>query len=513
MGEERLVFGPLEMILLAFGIYLRGIRTSSTKGLTMQLLLADQLGPHFELEEKLLLPIVDSQFAKRNYHRQKAHLIRYAQLARAKDSNVEKVQLESYRDLKDFPALTSMVAGSSRSFDALADSLGLAKLRNPGFCSDRVDWDAYLAKAGKRLRLEDFYRMQRSRLGLLMEAGEPVGGKWNFDEENRLPPPKPGLGLPLPYRPEEDELDAQVRTELDALEKSGKAKFIGIDGPRIFPGDRKQALAALHDFTTNRLDLFGPYEDAMDSRDWTMAHSMLSVPMNLGLLSPIEVVNAAVAAYETGAARLASVEGFVRQIIGWRDYVWQLYWHFDENYENLNELGAAEQIPSGWQDLSAKGIEANCLSSTLKDVSERAWSHHIPRLMVLGNTALQRGFDPKAVNDWFIDAFADGTPWVMPANVIGMSLYADGGKMSTKPYAAGGAYINKMSNYCGSCKFNPSVRVGEDACPFTAGYWNFLAKNSERLRGNHRMSQPMAGLRRLTDLEQLLEQEQKRESL
>jgi deoxyribodipyrimidine photolyase-related protein len=261
------------------------------------------------------------------------------------------------------------------------------------------------------------------------------------------------------------------------------------------------------------LDLFGPYEDAMDSRDRTMAHSMLSVPMNLGLLSPIEVVNAAVAAYETGAARLASVEGFVRQIIGWRDYVWQLYWHFDENYENLNELGAAEQIPSGWQDLSAKGIEANCLSSTLKDVSERAWSHHIPRLMVLGNTALQRGFDPKAVNDWFIDAFADGTPWVMPANVIGMSLYADGGKMSTKPYASGGAYINKMSNYCGSCKFNPSVRVGEDACPFTAGYWNFLAKNSERLRGNHRMSQPMAGLRRLTDLEQLLEQEQKRESL
>jgi deoxyribodipyrimidine photolyase-related protein len=133
--------------------------------------------------------------------------------------------------------------------------------------------------------------------------------------------------------------------------------------------------------------------------------------------------------------------------------------------------------------------------------------------MVLGNTALQRGFDPRAVNDWFIDAFADGTPWVMPANVIGMSLYADGGKMSTKPYASGGAYINKMSNYCGSCKFKPTVRVGENACPFTAGYWNFLANNSERLKSNHRMSQPMAGLKRLTDLEQLLVQEQNRESL
>ena len=479
----------------------------------MQLLLADQLGPHFELEDELLLPIVDSQFSKRKYHRQKAHLIRYAQYARARDSNVTTVRLSSYRELADRKDLTSMVGGSSRSFDALADFLKLEKLTNPGFCSSPNDWADYLAKAGKRLRLEDFYRLQRQRLNLLMEAGQPIGGKWNFDEENRLPPPKPGLGLPAPYQPIEDELDAKVRLELDELEKSGKAQFIGVDRPRIFPGDRKQALAALSDFISNRLDLFGPYEDAMDHRDWTMAHSMLSVPMNLGLLSPMEVVQAAVDAFIEGRARLASVEGFVRQIIGWRDYVWQLYWHFDENYQNLNELGAKAEIPAGWRDLTANGITANWLSSTLKDVSERAWSHHIPRLMVLGNTALQRGFDPKAVNDWFIDAFADGTPWVMPANVIGMSLYADGGKMSTKPYASGGAYINKMSNYCGSCKFKPTVRVGEDACPFTAGYWNFLSKNSDRLKSNHRMSQPMAGLKRLTDLEQLLVQEQNRESL
>ncbi len=151
------------------------------------------------------------------------------------------------------------------------------------------------------MRLEDFYRLQRQRLDILMDHKEPVGGKWNFDEENRLPPPKPGLGLPSPYRPIEDELDNQVRAELDALEQSGKATFIGLDGPRIFPGDRQQALAALDDFITNRLDLFGPYEDAMDNRDWTMAHSMLSVPMNLGLLSPREVVDAAVDAYKSGS--------------------------------------------------------------------------------------------------------------------------------------------------------------------------------------------------------------------
>ena len=217
--------------------------TSSTKGLTLQLLLADQLGPHFEKEEKLLLPIVDNQFFKRSYHRQKAHLIRYAQLARARAANVEVVRLESYRDLKDFQGLTSMVAGSSRSFDALADSLNLTKHDNPGFCSNKADWSAYLSKAGKRLRLEDFYRLQRTRLGILMSASEPEGGKWNFDEENRLPPPKPGLGLPSPYRPVEDELDKQVRSELDQLERSGKATFIGVDGPRIFPGDREQAIA------------------------------------------------------------------------------------------------------------------------------------------------------------------------------------------------------------------------------------------------------------------------------
>ncbi|QKJ25702.1 cryptochrome/photolyase family protein [Aquiluna borgnonia] len=479
----------------------------------MQLLLADQLGPHFELEADLLLPIVDSQFAKRTYHRQKAHLIRYAQLARAKDANVTAVRLESYRELKDHPGLTSVAFPSSRGFLALCDSLGLEKLPNPGFCSSFADWENFVAGAGKRLRLEDFYRKQRLRLGVLMDGPEPSGGQWNFDADNRLPPPKAGIGVPHPFVPVEDELDAQVRAELDELERSGRAKFMGVDGPRKFPATRSQALEALEIFIRDRLDLFGPYEDAMDKNDWAMSHSLLSVPMNLGLLSPLEVVARAEQAYRAGTARLESVEGFVRQIIGWRDYVWQLYWHFGDGYEKKNELEANALLPKAWADLDSKAISAKCLSHAVEDVNQNAWTHHIPRLMVLGNAAMQRGYNPGQVNNWFIDAFADGTPWVMPANVIGMSLYADGGMMSTKPYAAGGAYIKKMSNFCGDCPFDPAKRVGEDACPFTAGYWNFLHHNRERFSKNHRMSQPLAGLKRLSDLDQLVEQESKRESL
>ena len=479
----------------------------------MQLLLADQLGPHFEHEKELLLPIVDSQFGKRSYHRQKAHLIRYATLARAQNENVEAVRIASYRDLEAKHDLSSVAHPSSHNFLKLANQLGLEIKPNPGFASNFEDWDKFVSNGGKRLRLEDFYRQQRIRLNLLMDSGEPLGGQWNFDHDNRLPPPKAGLGLPDPIYYPEDEIDRQVRLELDQLEKDGKARFIGADGPRLFAGTREQALRALRDFIENRLDLFGPYEDAIDHRDWAMSHSQLSVPMNLGLLSPIEVVDAAIIAFKAGRARIESVEGFIRQIVGWRDYVWQLYWHFGENYENENQLQATKPLPAFLKELNPQDVSANCVKYAVTEVRDKGWVHHIPRLMILGNLALQRGYDPRQANDWFIDSFADGTPWVMPANVIGMALHADGGKMSTKPYAAGGSYINKMSNLCSGCPFDPKIRVGQKACPMTAGYWAFLDKHQDRFRSNHRMSQPLAGLKRLSDLEELKNQEATRESL
>jgi deoxyribodipyrimidine photolyase-related protein len=206
------------------------------------------------------------------------------------------------------------------------------------------------------------------------------------------------------------------------------------------------------------------------------------------------------------------VEGFVRQLIGWRDYVWHLYWFFEPGYRHANELHADEPLPKWFAELDADAVEARCLSDVLAGVRDRGWVHHIPRLMVLGNYAMQRGWQPGALSDWFHRAFVDGYEWVMTANVVGMSQYADGGRMSTKPYASGGAYINKMSDYCGGCRYDPKVRVGDHACPYTAGYWAFLARHEERLAANHRMRRPVQGLHRLTDLDALVEQEQARGS-
>jgi deoxyribodipyrimidine photolyase-related protein len=279
----------------------------------------------------------------------------------------------------------------------------------------------------------------------------------------------------------------------------------------VFAATRQEALAVLDDFVTNRLAAFGPAEDATLTDDWRMAHSQLSVPMNLGLLDPREVVQRALDAYAAGAAGLQSVEGFVRQIVGWRDWMWHLYWRFGESYTTRhNALHATERVADAFWELDPDAIEANCLKHTVAGVRDRGWAHHIQRLMILGNWALQRGWDPAETAEWFTGAFVDGTPWVMPTNVVGMSLHADGGMVATKPYAAGGAYINRMTDHCGGCRFDPKKRLGEDACPFTAGYWAFLARAEPALVGNQRMAQPLAGMRRLADLDEVVEQERTR---
>lgn len=476
----------------------------------MQLLFADQLGPHFDLGEEILLPEVLSQFSKRRYHRQKAHLILYAIRSRALDPRVQLVEVDNYRDLAGRDDLTAVISPTSRQMRALVELLGLKSQPSRGFCSSDQDWQA--TRGSKSARLENFYRKQRVRLGVLMEGSEPCGGQWNFDHDNRKPAPKGGLGLSH-FEIIEDDLDRKVRETLDELERTGRASFIGSDGPRKFAATRAEALAALDHFVEYQLEAFGPYEDAVFDGEWVLAHSMLSAPMNLGLLDPMEVVRAAERAYFDGRAPIESVEGFVRQIIGWRDYIWHLYWEFGEDYLDSNFLDATENLPQSWTDLDGSAIEANCLSRTISNIDQNSWAHHIQRLMVLGNVALQRGYNPKQVNDWLVDAFVDGTPWVMPANAIGMSLFADGGRMSTKPYASGGAYINRMSNYCGDCKFDPKVRLGEKACPITAGYWNFLSKNEAKLSGNQRMWQAYAGLRRLSDVSEVVRQESDRKSL
>jgi deoxyribodipyrimidine photolyase-related protein len=347
------------------------------------------------------------------------------------------------------------------------------------------------AKDRKQLRLEDFYRWQRARLGYLMEDGQPAGGRWNYDAENREPPPREGSPWPKPPRSKPDDLDAQVIADLpDGL--------IGCEPEGIWATSRRGALARLRDFVDGRLAMFGPHQDAMTSRSWHLAHSLLSPYLNLGLLFPDEVCDAAQRAWREGRVPLSSTEGFIRQIIGWREYVWGLYWLWMPAYRKSNALRAACDLPPLYADPTA--TQMRCVAEAVEGVVRRGYAHHIQRLMVLGNLGLLAGVRPQQLVDWMWRSFVDGAEWVMLPNVIGMALYADGGRMSTKPYAAGGAYIHRMSDHCRSCAFDPRRRTGAGACPFTTLYWNFVDRHRERLLRNHRTRRQVRALERLADL-------------
>ncbi|WP_067497123.1 cryptochrome/photolyase family protein [Actinoplanes sp. TFC3] len=486
--------------------------------MTRRWLFADQLGPHFLDEPGQPVLLIESKgvFRRRVFHRQKAHLVLSALRHRAQElaDQADFVRSETYAEvIRARREPLSVCHPTSRGARELVGKLDVEMLGPRGFATSPQDFVSF-AHGRRGLKMEDFYREARQRHGILMDGAEPAGGKWNLDADNREPPPRGAGRLDVPDPPEivEDEIDAAVRDDLDRWQRDDGIEFLGRDGPRLFPATRVEALARLEHFVTHRLPAFGPYEDAMLAGDPLMAHSMLSAPLNLGLLDPLEIVELAEAAYRSGEAPLNSVEGFVRQIIGWRDFIWHLYWYFEPDYRRSNELRAQKALPKWFAELDAGAVQARCLSDVLSGVRDRGWVHHIPRLMVLGNYALQRGWKPGAMADWFHRAFVDGYEWVMTANVVGMSQYADAGRMSTKPYAAGGAYINRMSDYCGGCRYDPKVRVGEDACPFTAGYWSFLERNESKLEGNHRMRQPMNGLRRLADLEAVVEQEKSRGS-
>jgi len=483
---------------------------------TRRWLFADQLGPQFldAPDQPALLVESRAVFRRRRFHRAKAYLLLSGLRHRARELGEQALVLrvDSYDEaLRQLGEPLSVVQPTSWSADRFVRARGLQVVaEGRGFATTRAEFAGWVA-GRKRLLMEDFYRWQRVRLDLLMDAGEPTGGQWNLDHDNREPAPKRStLGVPEPWWPDEDDIDAEVRADLDRWQRDGLTEFVGDDAPRWAAVTRQEALAALGHFVEHRLAAFGPHEDAMLAADPWMAHSALSPAINLGLLHPLEAVRAAEAAYRAGHAPLNSVEGFVRQVIGWREYVWSIYWHVPPDYRGRNALDATRELPDWFADLDDAAVTANCLSSVLRDLRERGWVHHIPRLMVLGNYALQRGWDPAQLTAWFHEAFVDGYDWVMLPNVTGMSQHADGGLMATKPYASGGAYINRMSDYCGSCAYDPKVRVGPTACPYTAGYWAFLHRNRARLEPNLRMRQPLRGLDRLRDLDALLEQEHAR---
>ncbi|MFF6937885.1 cryptochrome/photolyase family protein [Streptomyces sp. NPDC008312] len=492
-----------------------------------QWLFGDQLGPHFvdparggpSRDTPLLMIEARSVFRRRRFHRAKAHLVLSAMRHRAAElgDRVRYVKADTYRQglreaVGDGPV--TVHHPTSHAAHAFVRSLpSVTVLPARGFLVTHDEFRGWADGHGeKHLRQEDFYRWVRTTHDLLMEGDRPVGGRWNLDHDNRQPPPRgaTGLGVPAAYRPRESDIDAEVRADLDRWSRDGDAEFVGEDAPRGFPATRREALAALRRFVEHRLATFGAYEDAVLAGDATMSHSLLSSSLNLGLLDPAECVERAEAQWRSGEVPLNSAEGFVRQIAGWREFVWHVYWYFGTRYRASNTLGHYEPLPDWFAELSPDGTEANCLTHVLEQVGTTGWTHHIPRLMILGSFALQRGWDPGAVTDWFHRSFVDGYDWVMVPNVVGMSQYADGGRMTTKPYTSGGAYIDRMSDFCGSCRYKPSVRVGEDACPFTAGYWNLLHRHRDRFEHNARMTQAVRGLDRLRDLDALLEQERGR---
>ncbi|KTR16186.1 cryptochrome/photolyase family protein [Curtobacterium citreum] len=494
-------------------------RRSTEAGSTVRtrLVLPGQYGPLFDDGGPVLVVEAREFFDARPMHRAKAHLWLSALRHRVRElgDRAEHVQVDRLKDALVGRDDLEVVDPPSRTLRAQVRhwGKGTAILPSRGFITDEAEFAEWAAQGTGRFRMETHYERVRRREGWLMRSEKPIGGKFSLDDQNREPPPKGAttLGLPEPWWPTEDEIDDEVRRDLDRWERDGTVRFVGRDDTRRFAVTADEARQALDDFVHVRLGDFGPFEDATLTNDWTMAHSLLSVPMNLGVLDPFEVVEAALAAHRDHDAPLASVEGFVRQVAGWRDYVWHLYWWFGDDYgAEENALDAHEHLPRWWRELDASEIDAVCLSTAIEGLHDHGWLHHIQRLMVLGNWALQRGYDPVHLTEWFTDVFVDGTDWVMPANIIGMSQHADGGMVATKPYASGGRYIDRMSDHCGGCRYDPTKRVGEDACPFTAGYWAFLSRTEPALRNNNRMARPLQQMRKLADLDEVVAQEARR---
>lgn len=363
-----------------------------------------------------------------------------------------------------------------------------------GFTCDREAFRAW-AQGQKSLLLERFYRWQRERLGILMEKDgrKPIGGRWNFDAENREGPRRMPPAPALPTQP----ADPVVSAAIAEAQARNPAAF-GSAQAFAYPVTHAQAEQWLDAFVRERLPDFGPWEDAMRDGDPFLFHGVLALLLNIGLLTPRQVIGQVVRAWAGGAIPLQSAEGFIRQVIGWREYVYGVYWLHMPAYRAHNFFDHHEPLPAFFWT-GETGMQ--CLRATIGDVQAYAYTHHIPRLMLLANFGNLAGLDPAALTAWFKDVYIDAYDWVMWPNVLGLGLYADGGLMATKPYIAGAAYIRRMSEgYCEKCRYHPDQRTGPDACPFNTLYWDFLDRHRERLAGNPRMAIPLKSAEKRDDL-------------
>jgi deoxyribodipyrimidine photolyase-related protein len=380
-----------------------------------------------------------------------------------------------------------------QSLKAVAAAAGLAlEIREDRHFFTTVREFAAHARGRKSLRLEYFYRELRQRHGVLMHEGRPVGGRWNFDAENRqaFGPEGPGV---LPPRAA-FEPDALTR-EVIALVESRFPQHPGALEGFAWPVTRAQALQALQMFVEQRLPLFGRYEDALWPGEPWLYHSQLSAALNLKLLTAREVVHAAEAAFDAGHVPLESAEGFIRQILGWREYVRGIYWTQMPGYAELNALKANRDLPAWYW---TGDTDMACLREVITQTLQHGYAHHIQRLMVTGLFALLLGVRPGQVHEWYLSVYVDAVEWVELPNTLGMSQYADGGLLASKPYVATGKYIQRMGGPCAGCRYDPALRTGERACPYTTLYWDFLMRHEKRLGTNARMALQVKNVARMS---------------
>ncbi len=343
----------------------------------------------------------------------------------------------------------------------------------------------------KQLRMEHFYREMRVRTGLLMTDGKPEGGKWNYDHDNRKPAKK-GLSFPTPAQfPADDITNTVLKLVADRF-----ADNIGRLDNFWFGVTAAQANDALDQFIEHSLPEFGDYQDALLSDEKYLFHSVLSVYINAGLLDPLAVCQSVQTAYQQGKVPLNAAEGFIRQIIGWREYVRGIYWMQMPDYVESNFFNHTRDLPDFYWTADT---DMACLKAAISQTIEEAYAHHIQRLMVTGNFAMLIGVDPVQIHEWYLQVYADAYEWVELPNTVGMSQFADGGLLASKPYAAGGNYINKMSDYCKTCRYKVRQKAGEDACPLNYLYWHFLIRNKEKLQGNHRLAPVYRTLQKMDD--------------
>jgi deoxyribodipyrimidine photolyase-related protein len=420
--------------------------------------------------------------------------VRYARLDDPDNTHTLTGEIARAADAEGLRQVVMTEPGEWRlkeTFDALArDSAFQMEVREDDrfLCSHGAfrDW----ARGKQTLRMEHFYRHMRQRTGLLMDGSEPCGGRWNFDTENRKRLPKsvraPARRFIVP--------NSVAREALDDVARWFPDGFGSIDS-FAYPTEPQEAERLLAFFLENILPGFGDYQDAMARGEPWLWHSVLSTSVNLGLLDPMDVCRRAEARYREGSAPLNAVEGFVRQILGWREFVRGVYWLRMPEYKKRNALNADRHLPwfywSGETDMA-------CIRDVVATTRDNAYAHHIQRLMVTGNFAMLLGVHPDPINEWYMAVYADAYEWVELPNTHGMATFADGGIVGSKPYAASGAYINRMSDYCGTCRYDVKKRIGDDACPFNALYWDFLDRNRKALSGNIRMAMPYKSLERMS---------------